>query len=184
MFRYKARFLLNLSRDAQRRATVSFIESLSVASTPVTERLLLDSAATQARSLEGRPLAMDSSLMLPDRSRLRLLESWPGSPPQSANRGDRCSASGGQAGIARREAEADARAFGEGGRVMDLGMFVPWALATKGLVGGSSKQWPTVSNGVFSDSPNLTAAVLGVFVVGTLVLCGGHAYCRQFMGSR
>jgi hypothetical protein len=28
----------------------------------------------------------------------------------------------------------------------------------------------------------LTAAVLGVFVVGDLVLCGSHAYCRQFMG--
>jgi hypothetical protein len=25
----------------------------------------------------------------------------------------------------------------------------------------------------------LTAAVLGVFVVGDLVLCGGQAYCRQ-----
>jgi hypothetical protein len=28
----------------------------------------------------------------------------------------------------------------------------------------------------------LTAAVLEVFVVGDLVLCGGHAYCREFMG--
>ena len=32
-------------------------------------RLLPESAATQARSLEGRPLAVDSSLVLPDRSR-------------------------------------------------------------------------------------------------------------------
>jgi hypothetical protein len=30
----------------------------------------------------------------------------------------------------------------------------------------------------------LTAAVLGVFVVGDLVLCGGHAYCRQFRGRQ
>jgi len=30
----------------------------------------------------------------------------------------------------------------------------------------------------------LTAAILGVFVVGDLVLCGGHAYCRQFMGRQ
>jgi hypothetical protein len=32
----------------------------------------------------------------------------------------------------------------------------------------------------------LTAAVLGVFVVGDLVLCGGnaYAYCRQFMGRQ
>ena len=30
----------------------------------------------------------------------------------------------------------------------------------------------------------LAAAVLGVFVVGDLVLCGGHAYFRQFMGRQ
>jgi hypothetical protein len=42
----------------------------------MTGRLLLESASTRAR-LEGRPLAMYNSLMLPDRSRLRLLE--PGS---------------------------------------------------------------------------------------------------------
>jgi hypothetical protein len=29
----------------------------------------------------------------------------------------------------------------------------------------------------------LTAAVLGVFVVGERVLCGGHAYCREFMAG-
>src|SRR6266705_361371 len=77
MFVYQAGVLLNLSRDAQRQATVSFIGSLSGAGTPVTDRLLPESAAAQARSLEGRPLAMYSSLMLPDRSRLRLSESWP-----------------------------------------------------------------------------------------------------------
>ena len=35
-------------------------------------RLLLESDSPQARSLEGRQLAMYCSLMLPDRSRLRL----------------------------------------------------------------------------------------------------------------
>ena len=30
----------------------------------------------------------------------------------------------------------------------------------------------------------LTAAVLGVFVVGDLVLCGGPAYCRQLVGRQ
>jgi hypothetical protein len=46
---------------------------------PVTGRLLLESASTlaQSRSLVGRPLAMYSSLMLPDCSRLRLLEPRP-----------------------------------------------------------------------------------------------------------
>ena len=77
MFEHKARVLLNLSQDAQRQATVNVIGSISGASKPVTDRLLLESAPTQARSLEGRPLAMYSSLLLPDRSRLRLLESWP-----------------------------------------------------------------------------------------------------------
>jgi hypothetical protein len=77
MFEHKARVLLNLSQDAQRQATVNVIGSISGASKPVTDRLLLESAPTQARSLEGRPLAMYSSLMLPDRSRRRLLESWP-----------------------------------------------------------------------------------------------------------
>ena len=77
MVEHKARVLLNLSQDAPRQATVSFIGSISGASTPVTDRLLLESASTQPRSLEGRPLAMYSSLMLPDRSRLRPLESGP-----------------------------------------------------------------------------------------------------------
>ena len=39
---------------------------------PAAGRLLLESVSTQARSLEGRPLAMSSSLMLSDRSTLGL----------------------------------------------------------------------------------------------------------------
>jgi hypothetical protein len=39
---------------------------------PAAGRLLVESVSTQARSLEGRPLAMDSSLMLSDRSTLGL----------------------------------------------------------------------------------------------------------------
>ena len=70
---------------------------------PVADRLLPESAAAQARSLEGRPLTMYSSLMLPDRSRLRLLES----PPASGEQRRPMPAPGGQAGSARREAEAD-----------------------------------------------------------------------------
>jgi hypothetical protein len=40
----------------------------------VTGRSLLESPSTQVRSLEGRPVGMSSSLMLPESSRLRLLE--------------------------------------------------------------------------------------------------------------
>jgi hypothetical protein len=40
----------------------------------VTGRSLPESPSTQARSLEGRPLGMDCSVMLPEPSRLRLLE--------------------------------------------------------------------------------------------------------------
>ena len=93
MFEYKVRALLNLSQDAQRQATVNFIGSISGASKPATDRLLLESAPTQARSLEGRPLAMYSSLMLPDRSRLGCGNRGHGLPPHSANSGDRCPAS-------------------------------------------------------------------------------------------
>src|SRR3989454_9519858 len=107
MFEHKARVLLNLSQDAQRQATVNFIGSISGASKPVTDRLLLESAPTQARSLEGRPLAMYSSLMLPDRSRLRLLESWPRFAAAFGEQRRPMPAPGGQAGSARREAEAD-----------------------------------------------------------------------------
>jgi len=42
------------------------------AGSPATGRLLLESVSTQARSLEGRPLAMYSSLRLSDRSTLGL----------------------------------------------------------------------------------------------------------------
>jgi hypothetical protein len=38
----------------------------------MTGRSLIESDSTQARGLEGRPLAMYSSLRLPERSRLRL----------------------------------------------------------------------------------------------------------------
>ena len=133
IFEHKAEPFLNLSRDAQRQATVSCIGSLSGASTPMTDRLLLESAPT--RSLEGRPLTMGNSLMLPDRSRLRLLESWPRFAAAFGEQRRPMLGSGGQAESARREAEADARAFGEGGKVMDFGMFVPWAVATKSVVG-------------------------------------------------
>lgn len=44
---------------------------------PETGRLLLQSDAAQARSLEGRPLSMYSSLVLADRSRLMLLDPRP-----------------------------------------------------------------------------------------------------------
>jgi hypothetical protein len=97
MFEYQGSFL-NLSHDGRRQATISFIASLSGASTPVTDRLLLESVATQARSLEGRPLAMDTSLMLPDRSRLRVLESGPRFAAASGERRRPMPASGGQAG--------------------------------------------------------------------------------------
>jgi hypothetical protein len=40
----------------------------------VTGRSLLESPSTPVRSLEGRPLGMSSSLMLPESSRLGLLE--------------------------------------------------------------------------------------------------------------
>jgi hypothetical protein len=40
----------------------------------VTGRSPLESPSTQARSLEGRPLGMCCSVMLPEAARLRLLE--------------------------------------------------------------------------------------------------------------
>ena len=48
------------------------------AGSPATGRLLLESVSTQARSLEGRSLAMYSSLMLSDRSTLGLRGPRPG----------------------------------------------------------------------------------------------------------
>jgi hypothetical protein len=97
MSEYRARVLLSLSHEARGQpfkmdemrtepvrkfATYGSarldpgqdaIQSLD-AGAPVTARLLVESASPEARSLEGRPLAMYSSLMLPDRSRLRLLD--------------------------------------------------------------------------------------------------------------
>ena len=49
---------------SSQQATVSFIGSLSWASTPVTDRLSSIQLPTQARSLEGRPLAMDEMTQL------------------------------------------------------------------------------------------------------------------------
>jgi hypothetical protein len=40
----------------------------------VTGRSLLESPSTEVRSLEGRPLGMSNSVMLPESARLRLLE--------------------------------------------------------------------------------------------------------------
>ena len=80
MFEHKARALLTPPRDA-REQPVKIDEirrqlSLKFATdgTLVTGRVLLGSDSTQARSLERRSLAMYSSLRLPDRSRLRLLD--------------------------------------------------------------------------------------------------------------
>ena len=56
-----------------REATVSKWIGMIIAPA-VTGRSLLESPSTQVRSLEGRPLGMSSSLMLPESSRLRLLE--------------------------------------------------------------------------------------------------------------
>ena len=80
VFEHKARALLMPPRDA-REQPVKIDEirpqlSLKLATdgAPVTGRVLLGSGSTQARSLERRSLAMYSSLRLPDRSRLRLLD--------------------------------------------------------------------------------------------------------------
>jgi len=106
---HKARVLLSLSHDARGRPfkidamriepALQFATSGSVrldpgrdaiqsldASDPVTGRVLFESDASQARSLEGRRLTMYSSLRLPDRSRLRMLNPGQWSAPHSANR--------------------------------------------------------------------------------------------------
>jgi len=62
------------------------------ASALVTGRVLLESDSPEARSLEGRPLAMYASLRLPDRSRLRLSNPGQRSAPHPANRSDPLSA--------------------------------------------------------------------------------------------
>ena len=80
MFEHKARALLTPPRDARGQAVkideIRREPALKFAAdgAPVTGRVLLESDSTQDRSLEGRSLAMHSSLRLPDRSRLRLLD--------------------------------------------------------------------------------------------------------------
>jgi hypothetical protein len=93
MSEHTARVLLSLSRDARGQPfkmdemrtepvlTLATYGSARLdpgqdAGAPATARLLLESASPEARSLEGRPLAMHSSARLPDRSRLRLLDPW------------------------------------------------------------------------------------------------------------
>jgi hypothetical protein len=80
VFEHKASALLTPPRDA--RGQLVKIDEIrrelalkfATDGAPVTGRVLLESNSTQARSLEGRSLAMYSSLRLPDRSRLRLLD--------------------------------------------------------------------------------------------------------------
>jgi hypothetical protein len=80
VFEHTARALLTPPRDA-RGQPVKIDEirrepalTFATDGAPVTGRVLRESDSTQARSLEGRSLAMHSSLRLPDRSRLRLLD--------------------------------------------------------------------------------------------------------------
>ena len=58
----------------------------------VVMRVLLESDSPEARSLEGRPLAMYASLRFPDRSRLRLSNPGQRSAPHPANGSDPLSA--------------------------------------------------------------------------------------------
>jgi len=81
VFKHKARALLTPPRDArgqpvkiERDSAREPVLKFATDGAPVTGRVLLESDSTQARSLEGRSLAMYSSLRLPDRSRLRLLD--------------------------------------------------------------------------------------------------------------
>ena len=87
MFKHKPRALLTPPRDARGQPVKNRRDSarepalkFATDGAPVSDRVLLESDSTQARSLEGRSLAMYSSLRLPDRSRLRLLDP----PRQSA----------------------------------------------------------------------------------------------------
>jgi hypothetical protein len=80
VFEHKARAPLTPPRDA-RGQPVKIDEirrepalKFATDGAPVTGRVLPESDSTQDRSLEGRSLAMHSSLRLPDRSRLRLLD--------------------------------------------------------------------------------------------------------------
>ena len=80
MFEPEARALLTVPRDARGQpVTIDEIRrelalTFATDGAPGTGRVLLESDSTQARSLEGRSLAMYSSLRLPDRSRLRRLD--------------------------------------------------------------------------------------------------------------
>ena len=80
MFKHKVRALITPPRDARGQPVkIDVIRcepvlTFATDGAPVTGRVLLESDSTQARSLEGRSLAMYSSLRLPDRSRLRLLD--------------------------------------------------------------------------------------------------------------
>jgi hypothetical protein len=86
MSEHKARVLPSPSREARGRPIVIdgpgryAIQSLA-ASVPAIGRVLFESDSTQTRSLEGRPLAMYSSLRLPDRSRLGQSNPRPRSAP-------------------------------------------------------------------------------------------------------
>lgn len=91
MLEHKARVLLSSSREARGRLFVIdgsarldpgrySIQSLD-ASAPAIGRVVLESDSTQTPSLEGRPLAMYSTLRLPDRSRLGRLNPRPRSGP-------------------------------------------------------------------------------------------------------
>jgi hypothetical protein len=78
----EARVLLGLSHDARGR---HFTIDEAGTEPGLKCRLLLESDSPQARSLEGRQLAMYCSLMFPDRSRLRLFE--PAATTSAADRG-------------------------------------------------------------------------------------------------
>jgi hypothetical protein len=80
VFEHEARALLTVPRDARGQpVTIDEIRrelalTFATDGAPGTGRVLLESDSTQARSLEGRSLAMYSSLRLPDRSRISLLD--------------------------------------------------------------------------------------------------------------
>ena len=79
----EARVLPGLSHDARGR---HFRIDEAGAEPGLKCRLRLESDSPQARSLEGRQLAMYFSLMFPDRSRLRLFE--PAATTSAASRRD------------------------------------------------------------------------------------------------
>jgi hypothetical protein len=69
MLEHKARVLPGLSREPVVKSAADGSERLALGQVGLR---LLEPASTQARNLEGRPVDMYDSLMLPDRSRLRL----------------------------------------------------------------------------------------------------------------